>query len=115
MGDISEHFSRHEFACSCGCGFDTADVELIRILEKVREHFDQPITINSGCRCRSHNDAVDGYRSSLHLVGRAADIVVEGIPPTIVQEYAEQIGVPGLGRYNTFTHIDSRFGHARWG
>ena len=114
MGDLSVHFSRHEFSCKCGCGFDTVDAELIMDLELIRVHFDRPVTINSGCRCRTHNHAVNGFDNSLHLVGRAADIVVDGTPPGIVQEYAEQIGVSGLGRYNTFTHVDSRTGRARW-
>ena len=114
MGDLSENFSRHEFACECGCGFDSCDVQLLQILEDIRSHFDRKIKVNSGCRCRRHNDAVDGSDNSLHLVGRAADIMVEGTPSSVVQEYAEQKNVPGLGRYNSFTHVDSRTGFARW-
>jgi len=114
MGDLSKHFSRSEFTCKCGCGFDTVDAELIMFLELARAHFDRAITINSGCRCRNHNNAVNGSVNSLHLDGRAADIVVEGTPPNIVQEYFEQRDVPGLGEYNSFTHVDSRSGHARW-
>jgi len=28
MGDVSEHLSRREFACPCGCGFDVADIDI---------------------------------------------------------------------------------------
>ena len=43
MGDLSENFSRHEFACKCGCGNDTVDAELIRVLQSVRARFGKPI------------------------------------------------------------------------
>jgi uncharacterized protein YcbK (DUF882 family) len=114
MGDLSPNFSRWEFACKCGCGFDTVDVKLIEDLETIREHFDRRVDINSGCRCESHNRAVGGSKNSQHMLGRAADIVVDGVPPRIVGELAHQIGVGGLKAYETFTHIDSRNGVARW-
>ena len=114
MGDLSNNFSRAEFACKCGCGYDTVDYELILKLEQIREHFDRPITINSGCRCRAHNSAVDGSDNSLHLVGRAADLVVDGIDPQLVAELTEQMELGGVGVYDTFTHIDTRVGYARW-
>jgi hypothetical protein len=115
MGDLSEHFSREEFACSCGCGFDTVDTELLRILEVVRTHFDRPVTVNSACRCVDRNHAVGGSSNSQHLYGRAADIVVQGIDPSLVYELVDQMGIGGAGEYTTFTHIDSRTnGPARW-
>ena len=116
-----EHFDRSEFACKCGCGFDTVDYELTKVLVYIRETFDRPVRINSGCRCLSHNAAVggampndDGVGGSQHLVGRAADVVVDGIDPQLVYELADQMEVGGLGEYSTFTHIDTRVGYARW-
>jgi len=117
MGDISEHFNRSEFACKCGCGFDTVDAITLDILEKIRQHFNAPITPTSGCRCESYNKEVEGYKNSHHLRGRAADIQVEGHSPIAVAEYAQYL-MPdwgGIGRYNTFTHIDTRTGKGRWG
>jgi uncharacterized protein YcbK (DUF882 family) len=115
VGDISEHFDRSEFRCECGCGFDTVDTDLLRILEVIRSHFDRPITINSGCRCPSHNFAVGSGDNSQHLYGRAADIVVSGIDPSLVYELVDQMGIGGAGEYDTFTHVDSRTnGPARW-
>lgn len=111
-----EHFDRSEFACKCGCGFDTVDYELIKVLVYIREHFDRPVTILSGCRCPDHNasDAVRGATDSQHMVGRACDIRVTGIDPQLVYELADQMEVGGLGEYSTFTHIDTRVGYARW-
>ena len=115
MGDISAHFNRSEFACRCGCGFDTVDTVLLEKLEIIRNHFDVPIKINSGCRCEAHNKAVGGSKNSKHLYGRAADIVVSGVPSSQVADYAEAISeTGGIGRYESFTHIDSRTGTARW-
>jgi uncharacterized protein YcbK (DUF882 family) len=111
---ISEHFSRSEFSCACGCGRDTVDAALLTILEKIRTHFDRPVHITSGHRCEDYNRQVGGSSNSQHLHGRAADIVVQGIPASLVQELCEDLNVPGLGKYETFTHIDTRSGHARW-
>lgn len=111
---ISEHFKRSEFACKCGCGLDTVDVLLVRYLEKIRAHFGQPVVVSSGCRCPGYNKGVGGAKKSLHLFGRAADIVVSSVLSQDVADYAESIGVPGVGRYKTFTHIDSRNNTTRW-
>lgn len=114
-----KNFTRSEFACKCGCGFDTVDYKLVEILDEIRDHFDAKMTVNSGCRCEPHNTAVDGTpktatsTGSLHMYGRAADVVVEGIPPAIVAALAIQMHVPGVGEYSTFTHIDTRSGE-KW-
>lgn len=114
MGDLSPHFDRAEFRCPC-CNFDTVDAELLRILEVVRTHFDRPITVVSGCRCRSHNTAVGGSDNSQHLYGRAADIKVDGIMPSLVYELLDQMDVNGLGAYDSWVHLDTRSHEiARW-
>lgn len=116
MGNISTNFNRSEFACKCGCGQDSVDAELITILEIIREKFNLPIEINSGNRCVVYNKSVGGGVSSQHLKGRAADIDIEGVPPAEIQDYVDQIwpNLYGMGRYETFTHVDSRGGKARW-
>lgn len=116
MNKLTAHFSRSEFACKCGCGFDTVDIDLINILEDVRKYFGSPVTINSGCRCSEYNEKIGGEKNSWHMKGRAADIVVEDVEPDKVADYIESITYynVGLGRYNTFTHVDSRGVKARW-
>lgn len=110
----SQHFQRAEFACKCGCGFDTIDFGVVAACDAIREHFKRPCVITSGCRCKAHNKAEGGSTGSQHLLGRAADIVVQGVPSKIVADYAERMGLGGLGRYSTFTHIDTRHGRSRW-
>lgn len=113
---ISKYFQRKEFACKCGCGQDTVDAELLKILEDVRKHFGKPIIINSGNRCPSHNKKVGGAANSIHMTGKAADIVVKGVSPDIVHLYLDRKypNQYGLGKYKTFTHIDSRSTKSRW-
>ena len=118
MGDLSEHFSRVEFACNCGCGFDTVDSGTLAVLEEVRQHFNASVVINSGCRCANWNKQVGGEPNSYHMQARAADIAVAGVPPSRVADFVENgplKGEGGVGRYNTFTHVDTRSnGPARW-
>ena len=117
MGDISAHFDRSEFACKCGCGFDTVDIDLLALMEAVRQEFDKPVIITSGCRCYQHNKDEEGWPDSKHMEGRAADIVVRGYQPFEVYAYfLDALGTGGgLGSYADFTHVDSRSGPAaRW-
>lgn len=110
MGDISQYFNRSEFACKCGCGLDSIDSETLEAVEQIRIHFNAPITINSANRCPTHNASVGGAKHSQHLYSRACDIVVKDVAPSVVADYAESIGLKGVGRYNSFTHVDTRSG-----
>lgn len=118
MGDLSTHFDRNEFRCKDGCGRDTIDYDTLKVVEDIRNYFKKPVTINSAFRCAEHNAEIGGSAGSQHLVGRACDIVVEGISPDQVANYAENgplEGRGGVGRYSTFTHVDTRTdGPARW-
>jgi len=71
---ITPNFKRSEFACSCGCGFDDIDFNLVKKLQAVRDEIGQPIKITSGCRCPAKNEEVGGKLFSAHLSGFAADI-----------------------------------------
>jgi len=117
MGDLSKHFSRKEFKCKCGCGFDTVDAELIKVLEIIHEHFGHElILIKSGCRCSGHNKAIGGSSGSMHLKAKAADFKIKRISPDSVWEFLVETfpGKYGIGRYDGFTHIDVRKRKARW-
>ncbi len=119
MGNLSLNFSRREFECPCcnNCDCDTVDSELLVVLEQLREKFGNPgITVTSGHRCKAHNDAVGSNDKSQHRVGRAADIVLEGVPAPYIYEYLDK-KYPlkyGIGKYDDFTHIDTRREKARW-
>jgi len=106
--EIARYFQRSEFACKCGCGYDTVDAELLDALRDIRQHFGAPVTITSGCRCPAHNKKVGGSPSSQHMLGRAADIKVAGVAPSEVAQYAKETGFLSVGEYSTFTHVDTR-------
>ena len=113
---LSENFFRYEFACKCGCGLQTADVEIITVWQRIRTHYDRLVTINSGARCAAHNQAVGGYPNSRHLRGEAADGTVDHVPAQEVQSllrswYPNKLGI---GRGRNFTHIDVRPSAANW-
>lgn len=113
MGDVSKNFSRREFACKCGCGFDAVDVDLLSGLQALRDLSGRSITITSGDRCEAHNKKVGGASQSLHKKGKAADIVVQGLKPTEMAALAEKVSEFQKGAvitYNKdgFIHVDVR-------
>lgn len=113
---ISKDFDRSEFACKCGCGFDTVDIDLARIVQDLRDYIGGPVKINSGCRCEKHNNAVGGSDNSQHLLGRAADVCSDYMSPYeihkyLINKYPKRFGI---GLYDTFVHVDSRNEKARW-
>ena len=117
MGDLTENFSRHEFACRCQCGFDDVDLKLIMALQELRDLIGQPIHVSSGCRCEKHNRAVGGAKNSQHLLGRAADISTRWLTPPELMMYALKIEAfkdGGIGLYKGFLHVDIRGYKARW-
>jgi uncharacterized protein YcbK (DUF882 family) len=114
-GDLSKNLSRHEFACKCGCGFDTVDVETLTVIQDACDHFDCRVLITSGCRCVEHNKKVGGAKGSKHLQGRAADCKFSKVEPAAVYHYltTKYPERYGFGLYPTFVHIDTRSG-APW-
>ena len=115
---LSPHFLAAEFACNhCGKTAPKGVPDsLLRYLELLRAEYDSPVIINSGYRCPTHNRNVGGATHSRHLEGDAADVVVRGVDPTNVYAFLnEEVGdAGGVGRYNSFTHVDVRGYRARW-
>lgn len=121
---MTEHFSREEFRSKDGAFFPKHAQENLQILaeqlEVLREHFQKPITINSGYRSPEHNAKIGGTENSQHLLGKAADIVIDGISPDEVADAIEfliegkMMKQGGLGRYVDFTHYDIRGKKSRW-
>jgi len=112
MGDLTKNFSRAEFACKCGCGTNAINHMLVLFLQKIRDHFDKPIKVVSGLRCAKRNAQVGGAKHSQHLLGNAADIVIDGVKPKEVAAFAATLmpGWGGIKAYPRFTHIDVRSG-----
>ena len=93
------------------------DKKLVEALEAIRKEIKTPMKVNSGYRSKLHNKRVGGVSNSQHTQHKAADIHIDS------QEIGDMIetmfdalmnGEGGIGRYNTFIHLDSRSGRARW-
>ncbi len=113
--NISPFFTRSEFACKCGCGFDTVDTETLSILNNVRKRFG-PVVVTSGCRCETHNADIGGSPNSQHKLARAADIQAKNAKPESVYDFVNELyPEASLGLYDSFVHVDTRSdGPARW-
>lgn len=108
-GEVSEHFKAKEFQCKDKTEGVLIATELIETLEKIRNHFNAPVIINSGYRTPIWNSKVNGAPNSYHCKGMAADIVVKGHSSKEVTEYADSIMKEGgVIKYKNFTHIDVR-------
>lgn len=114
---LSKNFVSTEFDCKCkykSCATTEIDPKLVEYLQKIRDYFGKAVSINSAYRCEKHNKEVGGAKSSKHLFGQAADIKVSGITPRKVAQYAEHIGILGIGLYSNFVHIDTRANKFFW-
>ena len=120
---LAPDFQVREFRCKDGSDTVMVDETLTVVLQCIREHFGKPVTITSGYRTAAHNAAVGGAKSSQHLLGRAADIRVEGVSVEDIAAYTESL-MPdwgGVGRYPVkagratgWVHVDTRAEKARW-
>ena len=121
------NFSPEEFYCKCKghfcegpSAFPASTRHLAWVLQLIRDEIGASIRINSGYRCPAHNKKVGGSPQSLHVKGMAADLACDAVSPEeladTVEDLMKQALIPngGLGRYNTFTHVDIRHTPARW-
>ena len=137
MGDLTKNLSRREFACECGCGFDTVDIDLAINLQRCVDHFAEGsdnvwILVTGPNRCKEHNEKVqkeynDNYvtysSKTQHMYARAADFKLfyrdtgKQINPDRVAEYLNDCykSKHGIGQYSNRTHYDTRTGAGkRW-
>lgn len=107
MGDLSEHFSRHEFDCHDGSLAHPA-ASLVAALERLRHLMgDRPLKIVSGYRSPAWNRHVGGAPNSRHLHNDAADL--ERGAATV--EAAKRAGFTGIGTDGKWAvHVDTRPG-----
>jgi len=122
---LTKNFKLKEFECKGG-GKMPLDVyenviKLAGQLQILRDYTGRAITINSAYRSPEHNAKINGSsKKSQHLLGKAADITIEGLKPAEVYRIIEdliELGEMlqgGLGSYPTFTHYDIRKTKSRW-
>ena len=109
---ITKNFSSDEFVCKC-CGRQNINENLVFQLQKIRGIVKKPIIIASGYRCPAHNKKIGGSPKSQHLLGKAADIYVNGMSVRDLYEVVSifyKNGINGIGVYpeQGFIHVDIR-------
>ncbi len=118
MGDIavssSEHFSKGELQCRCGCGQALMDWNFMVRLEELRKRFNKPMHVTSAYRCPEHNAAVSATGAAgPHTTGKAVDIAVKGEDAFRLLALALAIGFIGVGikqkgpHSGRFIHLDT--------
>lgn len=115
---LSKNFKVSEYASHDGADLILIDTNLVTIDQKVRDHFNAPVTISSGYRSAAHNAKSGGAQSSYHMKGMASDLIVTGVTPLAVAQYLESLGVKGIGLYvysgGNFVHCDTRTSKYYW-
>lgn len=64
------YFSDSELRCKgevCKCGQVKLNTKFDAKLLQLRRNVNEPMTVNSCCRCKIHNDVVKGAKRSFHL------------------------------------------------
>ncbi len=93
-------------------GYDNMDEQFVRKLDALREKFGKPMIITSGYRTEIYNDRIGGAPNSMHVKGKAADILVRGEDAYTIIGLAYMVGLKGIGvsqkGRNRFIHLDDR-------
>lgn len=105
------HFSPQELECRCGCGGISIDIKLIDALNHLRIRFGRPVVINSGYRCLNHNRAINGAKSSPHMIGCAVDVkAITSATRYKMLDVLFAYGIRRIGLGSTFIHFDTAQG-----
>lgn len=102
----TKNFKTKEFRCECGgryCGGYPDYMkpsELIHI-QTIRDHFNRPITITCGLRCKGYNRELNGsIANSLHLTGQALDFYQVGVTNTLANRKSAIRYIKGLPNHH---------------
>lgn len=78
-------------------------------LERVRQLIGMPLHVSSGYRCPKLNASIGGSKTSAHMRGLAADIVVAGFEPIdicrMLEAHQEDIGYDQVIQEGSWTHV----------
>ncbi|NQT29756.1 MAG: DUF882 domain-containing protein [Candidatus Saganbacteria bacterium] len=115
MGNLSEHFNNKDFACRCPkCrGEYRIHLGLVGALEQIGGHFRKKVRVQSAYWCDDYYESLKKTKRSTHTKGKAAHIVIDGIPPQDLFKYAETLPeLRGIIFYpkENFIHVDTRMG-----
>ncbi len=120
---LTKNFNLDEFQCKCGCkmpfNVEKNIRELAENLQVLRNKVGG-LTLTNAYRCAKHNAKVGGVKNSQHVKGVAADLQSKLLKPSEIANAIDNLmklkefKAGGIGRYNTFTHVDIRGTIANW-
>ncbi|WP_298566813.1 D-Ala-D-Ala carboxypeptidase family metallohydrolase [uncultured Aliiroseovarius sp.] len=91
-----------------------------QVLDHLRDRLDKPIAITNAYRAPAYNACINGATRSQHVRFCALDFKVSGMAaPDVAQALRwlrdkEGFFTGGIGRYNSFTHVDTRGTNNTW-
>lgn len=116
---MAKYFKPKEFACKCGCGFQSMKPSFVEKLDYARGRANVPFVVNSGARCTAHNASEDvgGKENSEHLAN--GEGFAEGVDistPTShvrwkVVTGALAAGIRRIGIGDDFVHLGDGLSH----
>jgi hypothetical protein len=101
-------------------GLWTSIAKTAQVLDHLRERLGKPIAITNAYRAPAYNACIGGATGSQHMKFTALDFKVSGMSaPDVAQALRwlrdkESFFQGGIGRYNGFTHVDTRGHNATW-
>ncbi len=119
MGNLSENFNNKDFTCKCelckGGGEYKIHLGLVGALEMLTSYFKKRPRILLGYRCEDSIDKIagGGTKRSIHALGKAAHIQIEGVSLGDLYKYVKDLSeIRGIGVYpkEDFLHVDTRTG-----
>ena len=118
------NFSEYELCCTCGgdcqynINFPIQNLDKLAChLQVLRNLWGKPLKINSAYRCPKYNKSVGGVPRSQHVKGLAADISTKRWSASKKDDFKQlaiEVGFNGIGRYDSFIHVDLRKSFAFW-
>lgn len=100
-----KYFKPEEFACKC-CGEMNINLDLVKILDEIREELKFPFIILSGYRCPKHNQEIGSSDDSAHPKGNATDIKIMASMKRYLFLRLAIKKFKRIGIYKTFIHVD---------
>lgn len=102
----TEHFTREELSCNCGCGLCGLRRGFAEKLEFAREKAGCAFIIRSSRRCDAHNTREGGSGNSEHIWGDGIDVETkDGYTRWKVVTSALAAGIRRIGIGSDFVHL----------
>lgn len=112
---MTEHFTKQELSCNCGCGAYIDDYVFLHYLEIVRTRFGKPMVLSSAKRCARYNSIVSSTgHNGPHVKHSAVDVLVYGTDFYELLWMSIAYGFTGVGvnqkgpHNQRFLHLDRR-------